>query len=452
MVEKYLWCAEYQAVYTDDAGKEYCVFHAPQGKKGYELNQFNIMVFKVIRESYEGGCALSGTVFEGDIEFGGQVNRLAYIRLDDAVFNGEVRFVDSVFRGDAQFTGAQFRRTAYFQRAIFNKYTNFFGARFYDDAYFGWANFRGLTWFHQTKFNKVAAFDNAVIDGAIEYWQTMFCGRVNFLCTAFNSKAYFADSKFSAEVIFQGASVKERVDFRGRTFERDCSFQNLNIDGKIRFEGVNCRTISFLDTDLRRIDFVNCDWLKAGQRNILFDEQVVSDRLDERSSARYSKVGSLYRKLKQKYKEEHDETEASNWHYGEKNMFRLSNKWRRFLPSVTTLYWMSSGYGERPVRAGLALVAWLMLCSCAMLFSGISFADGYTENLYGITEKELSAGFPLKAIGPLLLNTVKYALFQKDAFFQPTNWWGELVKLSAQIVIPIQAALFGLALRNRFRR
>lgn len=28
------WCKDLETVYTDAEGKEYCVLHAPQGKKG----------------------------------------------------------------------------------------------------------------------------------------------------------------------------------------------------------------------------------------------------------------------------------------------------------------------------------------------------------------------------------------------------------------------------------
>jgi len=47
----------------------------------------------------------------------------------------------------------------------------------------------------------------------------------------------------------------------------------------------------------------------------------------------------------------------------EKEMFRKSHPLRRFLPSISTLYWLSSGYGERPVRAEIFLLLVLINCS-----------------------------------------------------------------------------------------
>src|SRR5208337_5174387 len=84
-----------------------------------------------------------------------------------------------------------------------------------------------------------------------------------------------------------------------------------------------------------------------------------------------NKVENLYRQLKQKYKDEHNEPEVSKWHYREKAMFRRRNHWRRFLPSIATLYCLCSGYGERPIRAGLALAALLLMISLLFGFVGL---------------------------------------------------------------------------------
>ena len=69
--EKYKWCKELDTVYTDEEGKEYCVFHAPKGHKGVSLEEFNNLVFQRIEEAKNSGqeCNLSGTIFEGEIIF-----------------------------------------------------------------------------------------------------------------------------------------------------------------------------------------------------------------------------------------------------------------------------------------------------------------------------------------------------------------------------------------------
>lgn len=61
------WCKDEKTVYTDEAGMEYCVFHAPKGKKGVSLEAFNEMIFERIDNaiSEKQSCELSGTAFEG---------------------------------------------------------------------------------------------------------------------------------------------------------------------------------------------------------------------------------------------------------------------------------------------------------------------------------------------------------------------------------------------------
>jgi len=51
-----------------------------------------------------------------------------------------------------------------------------------------------------------------------------------------------------------------------------------------------------------------------------------------------------------------------------------------------------------------------------------------------------------------LVDTFKYATFQKDYTLKPSTLCGEFIKLFAQILIPLQTAFFVMALRNRFRR
>ena len=45
--------------------------------------------------------------------------------------------------------------------------------------------------------------------------------------------------------------------------------------------------------------------------------------------------------------------------------------------------------------------------------------------------------------------TIEYATFESKPNFIPENWF---LKIAAKLLIPLQAALFALALRNRFRR
>lgn len=322
MGKKYNWCSNEPVAYKDEQGNEYCVFHAPQGKKGCELSQFNSAVYKRINEDRDGDCNLSGTIFEGDIEF--NLSRLTGIQLSYAVFCGKTRFKNAVSLGQALFNNVHFKGDAHFQHCTFSKHANFYSAQFYEGAYFGWANFNGLTWFKETKFHKVAAFDNAKINGDMEFEWTVFEGQANFLGAAFNKKIRFDGCTFHGEASFLRAEFNDKAFFTKKfvedtgTFTSFCLFSNVTTTGKVRFDGINCKKISFLDTDVKQIDFVNCVWDRVRGRNVLYDERNLANRRDQEMANEIKKVEIIYRKLKQKYKEEHDEQEASNWHYGEK--------------------------------------------------------------------------------------------------------------------------------------
>jgi hypothetical protein len=286
--------------------------------------------------------------------------------------------------------------------------------------------------------------------------------------------------------------LDKRANFSGKTFFNKVYLNHLKIEKKIKFEGVNLSKSSFLDSDLYLIDFINPIWPKKYGRNVLFDEMrlffnITDDKgkdlqdvekIPEGSFDKFKqqykqifnslkrrfegnlfeifkrewngfkkdisfekeiihKVEILYRTLKRKYKEEHNDPEVSNWHYGEKEMFRKGNLFRRYFPiSLSNLYWLSSGYGERPLRAGMFLFSLVLILSFFLFKAGLNnLNSNYEINTWSI-----------------VLNTLKFATFQKDFFFVPKNLYGETFKLLAQILIPIQTALFALAVRNRFRR
>ena len=144
--------------------------------------------------------------------------------------------------------------------------------------------------------------------------------------------------------------------------------------------------------------------------------------------------------LKQKYKEEHNEPEVSNWHYGEKEMFRKGSLIGRYL-SLSNLYWFSSGYGERPLRAGIMLVWLIIAISILFGLTGIKPVDG--SNIIEI--KQLTDIWDID----YLVATLQYATFETRPDFIPVNLF---LKIVAKLLIPLQTALFALAVRNRFRR
>lgn len=421
--DRYQWCKDEfengkKAVYIGETGMAYCVFHAPKGRKGVSLQDFNKRIFDRINRTISGKqfCDLSGTVFEGGISFSSynRDNPFLQISFLNVEFSGEAYFSDTVFSGAADFFKAIFGRDARFNRAQFN-------------------------------------------------------GDTSFALATFSKKAHFDRATFNQKVLFDSAMFNEGVSFAGRTFESGAEFNRFDAKEGVRFDEVNLKEVSFLDSDLRHVDFINCEWQKIGDREVLYDEILFFSKegkgiWQKTKDPKQRKIGEiknieiLYRRLKQKYIDEHDWPQVSNWHYGEKEMGRKQNTWiqfcryeniftRAYLPKffnklVYDLYWLLSGYAEKPFKAGIVLGIFIVTASVLAKLTG--FISSQNPPVFTMT----CVSEPLA----YLLNTLQYIAFYKEPIFRPVSLSGEYVALFTRIVISIQVALFVLAIRNRFRK
>lgn len=438
--EIYGWCKDLPVViYKDGESKEYCFFHAPQGKKGVSVEEFNRRVFERINEARAKNqiCDLSGSIFEGSIDFS-RATFSGETNFRETIFGEAVNFLEAKFNGAIDFSFAKINGVANFSKAEFNSEVNFFGATFNDVAKFFKAILSSKTDFSVATFSRGADFSWATFKRA-DFEATKFIEGTSFIKAIFNEKANFSWATFSEAYFF------------GETFIEGGDFIGLKIEEKVTFQKANLEKVSFLDTDLRKIDF-NCDWPKKGGRNVLYDEiELFKKEKGKDFKDKIKKVEILYRQLKQKYKEEYNEPEVSNWHYGEKEMQRKQSSMKDFSFYLLHPYWLSSGYGEKPARAGIFLIFLLLYTSLFLAVAGLVVPDN-VKDVHGITSIGWPYDIDIKKIWALFLNTFKYVTFQRDPFFEPANWCGEAIKLLAQILIPLQAALFALAVRNRVRR
>jgi hypothetical protein len=241
---------------------------------------------------------------------------------------------------------------------------------------------------------------------------------------------------------------------------------------------VTLAQVQFAETDLRFTEFRNVTWNAYRGRQTLYDEIVlrqkekktpwfwewflawvsihftmstfaleigapVGEYLGVESAPpdppwgnQYGQVERLYRYLKINYEKENDYKNAGDFQYGEMEMHRRANKWRWFPFYWYNLYCWLSGYGERPSRA----LGWLagFLLALPLLVWGVGL-DSVTGGS--------SPGF---------LETFTY-IFEKATFQRPSplsnlNFLGSFISNLSLLIIPGQAALFLLALRNRLGR
>jgi uncharacterized protein YjbI with pentapeptide repeats len=384
---------------ADPQAQGYCILHAPWD--GKDLSAFQAAIDEIIKEAQEESqvCHFSFCYFPPSYD---------------------CQNLKRAFKFSCNFTGAQFAGDA-----------NFWGAEFSEDTYFLEAKFSGDAYF----------------------WKAKFSGDADFLETKFSGDANFVGAEFSGDANFWRAEFRQRADFSGVETAKNATvnFQWVRFlkPQQVFFHHVDLSRWSFLDTDLRRIDFNDVTWgtirRLLSRRTALFDELNVSNQKDK-----LAKVERLYRHLKQNYESQRDYGRAGDFYYGEMEMKR-----RQLNPLGQIPFWIYrilSGYGESYPRALFWLIVmWLLF---AVLFTFV----GYTDKEMGISVQRYLTWNPSEWWGTIsdIARSLIYSA-QSMTLFHELNItfhsaWGKAIKLVASVLGVIQIALFGLALQRRFKR
>ncbi|MDO9082736.1 MAG: hypothetical protein Q7U56_05590 [Humidesulfovibrio sp.] len=188
--------------------------------------------------------------------------------------------------------------------------------------------------------------------------------------------------------------------------------------------------------DTECFSFKGCDW---------------PDRLwpEAQEKPDHKACEELYRSLKQKAADEHDQPLVSKWHFREKLMaleqIRAARGWKGRL-SMTWLYYWCSGFGEDPVQA-FRVLAWLLGCALLAL-SGFKLWETGLGNYQPAWDKILEIPAEWLALIPFVKNEAK-ATVSLGGVLAPAK---AIVTGVLHILFAAQIALFAFALRNRFRR
>lgn len=192
-------------------GKEFCIFHDPNYWREHpdEVRREFLKHLKEDEERFFVGFHLPSVRFPGVVE--------KDVHMELAKLHDELTAIGTVFEGLASFNGATFK----------------------EKASFDGAKFEGLTLFDGTKFGK-ASFDVSV-----------FSGRVIFM-----------DSTLLPDLLDNCLDLSSYISFRYINFENS---------GKVVFDGCLMRRVSFIYTDLGRIEFRNVGWDRDFK---VFDEKL----------------------------------------------------------------------------------------------------------------------------------------------------------------------------------
>ncbi len=365
-------------------------------------------------------CEFDGTVFPGDIDF--SYKKLPSVSFGQAKFAENANFREAKFGVYGNFSEATFGKNANFFAAIFGENTDFIGTKFDENADFSFAKFGGSVYFNYAKFGEDADFREAEFKGHVDL----------------------------------GAKFK-RVHFLGDTFLGEADLNGLTVDEEVRFKGVDFKHVLLDGAEMDKMRFEHCSWDDKTDKGRL----VISDEprlIKYNNDKQIKQAEEIYRTLKQRHKEMHNEGMAGLFHASEKLMLtkrtrlmnppegikRSSKIWwslkKYFDMSTLSLYNLSSGYGGNPFRAALALLIIFVISLMAFGCVGIEHTVSHQPALITLSTVTAAA--------------LEFLTLQREPLYTiaATNPFGRIVRVFFFLLVYAQTLLFVFALRNRLRR
>jgi uncharacterized protein YjbI with pentapeptide repeats len=383
-----------------------------------------------------------------------------------ATFTEMADFSEATFTAEADFSWATFTEGADFSKSTFTEMPNFFKAGFMEYIDFSQATFTAGAHFFCAGFKGITDFEGVTFTEIVDFSGASFMENAYFSGVTFTARTDFSYATIGGQVIFREINPKKEDEPPAPPFEAEFRYLKFEEKGRLRFQDVSLSHCTFTGTDLRRPEFYHVTWGALGGRQIVYDE--VKLRAAEKEKPwflewfrsqllpwlafhapyepspetpwgdRYGEVERLYRYLKINYETEQDYKNAGDFHYGEMEMHRRASKWRWFPFYWYNLYRFLSGFGERPSWA----LGWLavFLVGMAGVVWGLGLEVGKPPHTY-------MAGF-----GDSFIYLLQKATLQRPNWADPVDFGGKLVAGLSVLLIPGQAALFLLALRNRLGR
>ena len=408
-----------------------CALHDPDGGKDVDL--FNrtldekitreevdpeVKVVDLARVVFPAWADFMGRVFEKDITFAqARFNSEAHFK--DAEFKGRANFRGVEFEAGGDFCGAEFDKETDFTDAQINHEANFSGAEFGDTASFGRVKFNGLASFRYVEFDGEAHFTGTEFNGGADFWSVDFAGEAYFSSAQFIGDAYFRDAAFGKDVFFTRALVRKGLYFFNARFPSDDSraaahFHSLDLESpeSVRFEGVVLSRVSFLRTDISRIQFVDCTWPEVPDpvlwplpltwpkaltqsRKVIYDELTLDDARNEHVEHDRMLVAELYRQLRINLESRRQEKQAGDFYFGQMRMRRQDHaSYGRAYTWLLLGYRVVARYGESYIRP-FVWYAFILAPLFALGYwkLGATYSDGFfTALTAGALFQEIPAG------------------------------------------------------------
>ena len=340
------------------------------------------------------------------------------------IFPGQIYFPESI------------NKVIVLNSAIFQEDLPFRPTSFQQNAYFEWASFKGYANFGEKIFQKGAYFDGAVFERATRFYKSSFKDVVSFNSATFENILIINQAE--SNKIF---SEKE-VDFRGVKFLKP---------EKVIFRKVNLSKFRFLETDLRKVEFVDVDWdMKTGRSRVYdaIELDPVTKKFD------YPLIAQLYKRLRANYEENLNYAQAGDFHIGEMEMYR-KGKGEPIDRGITWLYKVLSNYGESYRRPLVWIALLLLLFPLLYMFAGITPKIGGSQIQYylDLSFKGILPNLEkLKDFWSSFIYSLSVFSLIRERPYQTISDLGHFFTILESIFSPVLIAFFLLALRRRFKR
>ncbi|BCS88327.1 hypothetical protein [Pseudodesulfovibrio sediminis] len=297
-------------------------------------------------------------------------------------------------------------------------------------------------------------FHGACFENKLDLQNKIFEGHFYF------SKAITRGLDFSGSLFLKGADFS-KVHFHRHSVFTSCEVAKPN---SIKMHGVpSFNHVSFSGTEFRLFDFLEKDADHAYflQRENIFRSMKKAAE-DSADRVKYSEWHFLEReaqRAKYRSRDKQAYTRFKELNNGSSNtlissVYLLKMKIRHFLFSrlynATWWYWRLSGYGEKHNWALMSFLLVFVLTWCLLGFGGIQNDEGMV--IQGLS---LTADNALANAGHVFRTLVMNSLLFKYSSipFKPVAGWAETILIGVtRLVMPLLAALFAFALRNKLRR
>ncbi len=212
-------------------------------------------------------------------------------------------FSEEVYIGDSSFRGkVNFKKSKFLGKKVHFGNSDFFEVSFVSAEFSGVVNFVHSTFHNEAKFNftkfcKDIDFTLAKFLGKTRFQMVKFLGKTDFDSVTFSKEVKFINTVFSEE--HQTIFTDTKFNFIGRDLKsKYVIFKNIIFTEKSIFRRCDLSLASFLDSDLEKANFENCDFWQEKDVKKIWDEETLNNKS---SFSDYKNVERLYVQLQENF-------------------------------------------------------------------------------------------------------------------------------------------------------